>query len=448
MNIYYTLNFKDEIKALDFLLCHQGDLDTVKKLLQNKDLVKKINNYKEIHPVDLTYYITKSGDPVFRKNKNNEIVTEFRPERIFVPAIATEEDLRNKEFVICPNLENCKLYRDCAFSHDLRNTKMCKNKDCRQIKCTFAHDVSELKTLPDEQFKVNANYFPFLIEPEEYFEEETEEETEWASEEAEELELTQMKSFFNKNDLQPYVETEIQNMSSKELLKFIDSDRYAAMRPVIKIYYKFINKKLFNILINYSITFIKPVLVTDKISFLDLCYNTNPEVLDMIKKNYNKKDKAQTLILGTNPIASELVRQKNIPKYLKPDVDLKNINPKKLSEAEKKDLCKNPAAIDFLKANQGLFYKYPELSENPAAWPILSTNKKLIVWEDFNRVSPEIDTIVEFDKIMPEFISMNPNAFEWLTRNPEYIDWKTICRNPAAISALKEMEGWGEKLDI
>ena len=128
------------------------------------------------------------------------------------------------------------------------------------------------------------------------------------------------------------------------------------------------------------------------------------------------------------------------------------INPRKLIP---KTLSRNPYAIEFLKANPHLI-DWNSLSLNAAAICFLKENKEKINWTylKFNKNCKEIANInpddyfyensynndyfikiingeMSTEKIDFTFISMNPNAIDFLKNNYNKIDWYGFSENPA-----------------
>ena len=129
------------------------------------------------------------------------------------------------------------------------------------------------------------------------------------------------------------------------------------------------------------------------------------------------------------------------------------INPKKLIPMT---LSRNPCAIEFLKKNRHLI-DWNSLSLNSAAISFLKENKERINWSylKFNKNGKELTEIndnqyyyyeniyndnyfrkinageINENEIDFTFISMNPDAIDFLKDNYNKIDWYGFSENPA-----------------
>lgn len=94
-------------------------------------------------------------------------------------------------------------------------------------------------------------------------------------------------------------------------------------------------------------------------------------------------------------------------------------------------ICKNPNAIDLLKANQDKI-DWSNLSKNQNAIDLLKTNEDKIDWSNLSKNPNAIDLLkANNDKIDWSNLSKNSNAIELLEKNKDKIDWCNIYRNPS-----------------
>ncbi len=102
-------------------------------------------------------------------------------------------------------------------------------------------------------------------------------------------------------------------------------------------------------------------------------------------------------------------------------------------------LSRNPAAIDFLKANpERICWK--DLSANPAAMDLIEKNLFVTVnWENLSINPAAIDVLLKYYEWVnwPAF-SENPAAVPYLGVHRDQIYWDRLSANPAAIDLLAE----------
>jgi hypothetical protein len=100
---------------------------------------------------------------------------------------------------------------------------------------------------------------------------------------------------------------------------------------------------------------------------------------------------------------------------------------------KKRQLSKNPNAIEFLKKNRDMI-EWNYLSQNPNAIELLRERFK----EEKNMNQSELYDLPDSKKLDWEHLSANPCAIELLNLNPKEIYFNMLSANPNAIELLKD----------
>ena len=177
--------------------------------------------------------------------------------------------------------------------------------------------------------------------------------------------------------------------------------------------------------------------VNDKIDWVQLSGNKNPEAIQLLVNNLEKIDWG---VLSGNPSAIEVLKanyDKIIWRYL-------SINPNAFElirdRIEYEETLKTEEYYKLGVYNR-LSWKY--LSGNPCAIELLKAYPNRIHWKELS-VNPNA---IEMLKNKPVGIyhydfyvglCTNPNAIEILKENKDLIIWKYLSCNPSALELLKE----------
>jgi len=182
-----------------------------------------------------------------------------------------------------------------------------------------------------------------------------------------------------------------------------------------------------------------------KIDWHYLSSNTNPNAIDMIKKN--KQENICWWDLCKNPKAVYLIEEQLDKLYLLQ----KKIHPIYLDWdwMNWENLFQNPNAIHIIEKHLDdfdetygddcmLFY----LSNNPNAIHIIEKNLDKLDFDCWRLLSknPNALNLLEKnqDKINWSYLSQNPNALDLLEKNQDKIDWRELSGNPNALYLLEK----------
>jgi phosphoribosylanthranilate isomerase len=175
----------------------------------------------------------------------------------------------------------------------------------------------------------------------------------------------------------------------------------------------------------------------DKIDWVQLSANKNPDAIRLLEDNLEKIDWS---VLSSNPAAIELLKAnyaKIIWRYL-------SINPNAFELIKDRvDYEESLQTEEYYKLGiyNRLSWKY--LSGNSCAIELLKANPNRIDWRELTVNPNAIEMlktkpigICDFDFYVG--LCINPNAIEILKENKDLIIWKYLSCNPNALELLKE----------
>jgi hypothetical protein len=175
----------------------------------------------------------------------------------------------------------------------------------------------------------------------------------------------------------------------------------------------------------------------------------NPNAIEMLKANPEKIDWS---MLSSNPSAIEMLKAnpEKIDWHMLSSnpsaIEMLKANPEKI---DWENLSLNSGAIEMLKANRDKI-NWNILSKNEKAIELLQENPKRINWKILSaNPNPKAFEMLKANptKINWRMLSANPNAIELLQTNLKNIDWSMLSSNPAIFKAIvKKKENYEYKL--
>jgi hypothetical protein len=218
-----------------------------------------------------------------------------------------------------------------------------------------------------------------------------------------------------------------------------------------------------------------------KIKWRDLCGNTHPRAIQILKENQLAKANGNDDIYwdeinmntsteainflhspenrrhidwkifstNTSPLAIEILTKKESEEYKLTDVRFNRLNDRQRISWE--NLSGNPKAISLLEKkwkdeksltlneynklkSKKYIINWSEMSKNPRAIHLL--RKKIA--EEGKMTAEEYDKLEDAEKVCGYYLSANENAIKLLEENPTKIVWLNFSRNPKAIRVIEK----------
>jgi len=218
-----------------------------------------------------------------------------------------------------------------------------------------------------------------------------------------------------------------------------------------------------------------------KIKWRDLCGNTHPRAIQILKENQLAKANGDDDIYwdeinmntsteainflhspenrrhidwkifstNTSPLAIEMLINKEIEEYKLNDARFNRLNDRQRISWE--NLSGNPKAISLLEKkwkdekslklneykklkSKKYIINWSEMSKNPRAIHLL--RKKIA--EEGKMTAEEYDKLEDAEKVCGYYLSANENAIKLLEENPTKIVWFNFSKNPKAIRVIEK----------